>query len=39
MKKGNEKTCNIENIKGHCAVKMRGISSGMHTPYFTESKS
>jgi hypothetical protein len=38
-KKGNEKKCNIENIKGHRAVKMRGIFSGMRMPYFTESKS
>ena len=37
--KGNEKKCNIENIKGHRAVKMRGVFSGMHMPYFTESKS
>ena len=38
-KKGNEKKCSIENIKGHRAVKMRGIFSGMRKPYFTESKS
>ena len=38
-KKGNEKKGNIENIKGHRAVKMRGIFSGMRMPYLTESKS